>query len=127
MKLRLQANSVRLRLKRGEVEQLARTGRVEEKIVFGPDRDDTFHYVLEVSTTVKVPEARCENRRVVVQVPAAAVAHWAASGEVGMEGTQSLGEQGRLEVLIEKDFACLNGPVEQNADTFPNPLAVTKC
>jgi len=127
MKLRLQSNSIRLRLKRGEVEQLAKTGRVEEKIIFGTNRDDVFRYLIEVSATVAVPEARCGDRLVVVQVPAEAVAHWASSDDVGMETSQALGDQGQLQVLIEKDFACLNGPEEQNVDTFPHPRAGTKC
>jgi hypothetical protein len=32
-----------------------------------------------------------------------------------------------LQVLIEKYFACLDKPDEENVDTFPNPLAGTKC
>jgi hypothetical protein len=35
MKFRLQFNSIRLRLKRSEVEQFARIGRVEERIISG--------------------------------------------------------------------------------------------
>jgi len=114
-------------LKRSEVEQLANTGRIEEKIVFGTNSDDAFHYVLEASASVTALLARCEDRRVVVRLPVDAVARWAASEEVGIEGTQLAGEEGRLDVLIEKDFGCLKGPEEQNRDTFPNPMAGTKC
>ena len=127
MKLRLQSNSIRLRLKRREVEQLAQTGRVEERIIFGTDPEDVFNCVLEVSRVITVPQARCQDRLVIVQVPADSVMRWASSDEVGIETSQSLGDRGQLQVLVEKDFACLNGPEEQNIDTFPNPLAGTKC
>jgi hypothetical protein len=32
-----------------------------------------------------------------------------------------------LQILIEKDFACIDGTDQENADTFPNPLAGLKC
>ncbi len=121
MKLRMQANSVRLRLKRGEVEQLTRMGRVEERISFG-GRDEVFQYVLETSRAISQPKAALSGRGLLVQVPVEAASDWARGNEVGIEA-----HQGGLQILIEKDFACLNGTDEQNADTFPNPLAGTKC
>ena len=127
MKLRLQSNSIRLRLKRGEVEQLAKTGRVEEKVIMGSGVVDTFHYALQTSHSVSTPHAILEAKGILVLVPVEAVTRWATGNDVGIEAILPLGEQGRLQVLIEKDFACLNGPEEQNVDTFPNPLAGTKC
>ncbi len=127
MKCRLQSNSIRLRLKRGEVEQLAKTGRVEESIVFGTSRDEVLRYILEASSTASVPSAHLKAGEIRMEVPAKTVARWASSEEVGMEATQELGGTGSLHILIEKDFACLNGPAEQNVDTFPNPLTGTKC
>ena len=127
MKLRLQSNSIRLRLKRGEVEQLAKTGCVEEKIVMGNGIGDTFHYTLQSSHAVSTPEAILEKKGILVLVPLETVSRWAAGNDVGIEAMLPLGDRGKLQVLIEKDFACLNGTEEQNADTFPNPLAGTKC
>ncbi len=127
MKLRLQANSLRLRLKRGEVDQLVETGRVEETIAFGRGRDDAFRYILESSDSLAAPRVTLKNREVLVQVPSRAVAHWASSDEVGIEAMQSNGDGSELQILVEKDFACLNGTDEQNVDTFANPLAGTKC
>ncbi len=46
MKLRLQFNSIRLRLKRAEVDRLAQNGSVEEKIIIGTEPKDVFRYVL---------------------------------------------------------------------------------
>lgn len=127
MKLRLQSNSIRLRLKRGEVEQLAKTGCVEEKIIMGNEIEDIFHYILESSSAVSAPLAILQKKGILVQVPVETVARWATSDDVGIEAIVSVGNHGELQVLIEKDFACLNGPEEQNVDTFPNPLAGTKC
>jgi len=126
MKLRLAANSIRLRLKKLEVEQLACSGRVEERVCF-TGRHDAFHYVIESSCGVDRVQARFQPNGIVVEVPAAQVAHWATCEQVGIEGIQVAGDSDKLTILIEKDFACLNGSEEQNVDTFPNPLAGTKC
>jgi hypothetical protein len=127
MKLRLQSNSIRLRLKRGEVAQLAMAGCIEEKIVMGSEPNDIFHYVLESSHAVSKVEAHLRDRGVLVQVPVETVIRWAEGDDVGIEAKLPIGNQGHLQVLIEKDFACLDGTDEQNADTFPNPQAGTKC
>jgi hypothetical protein len=127
MKLRLQFNSIRLRLKRGEVEQLAKSGLVEEKIIVGAGLQDVFRYVLESSDATPVPEARLQDKGLFVQVPVETVLRWATGDDVGIETFLLVGNEERLQILIEKDFACLNGTDEQNADTFPHPLAGEKC
>jgi hypothetical protein len=127
MKLRLQSKSIRLRLKRAEVEHLVKTGCVEEKIVFGSGAGDSFTYVLEASPSVSAPQAHLIKNGILVQVPAESASRWAASDVVGIEAILTVGDGERLQVLVEKDFACLNGSEEQNVDTFPNPLAGTKC
>ena len=126
MKLRFQFNSIRLRLKRSEVEQLVKTGRVEEKIVLGVGAQDIFRYVLESSgsATTLVPEMTDGELKVVV--PLEMAMHWAKGSDVGMEGYLPAGDQ-PLQILIEKDFACLDRSDVENADTFPHPLAGTKC
>jgi hypothetical protein len=127
MKLRLQFNSIRLRLKRSEVEQFVRTGRLEEKIVFGDAAGDTLHYVLEASDLMSSPRAGFKAGRIHVQVPTEMVLRWSSGSDIGMESDQPAGDKTQLRILIEKDFACLDGTEEQNFDTFPNPLAGTKC
>jgi hypothetical protein len=124
MKLRLQANSIRLRLKRGEVAQLIARGFVEETISFGSDQ--TLSYRLQISTKLTEPRAVFATGKIEVTVPVETASNWASGNDVGIEANQPAGEL-PLQILIEKDFACLNGPEEQNVDTFPNPLAGTRC
>ena len=127
MKLRLQSNSVRLRLKRGEVEQLVKLGRVEETIIVGDGAEDLFVYALESSPKVFAPKVSLAKNHLLVEVPRETAVRWATGEDVGIETALSVGGGRELRVLVEKDFACLNGPEEQNRDTFPNPLAGTKC
>jgi hypothetical protein len=127
VKLRLQFNSIRFRLKRREVEQLARTGRVEEKILIGSGEAEGFDYVLESTAAVSSPSATVTARGVVVQVPSHEVMKWASTDQIGIEGRQPVDSETSLRILVEKDFACVDGTDEENADTFPNPLAGLKC
>jgi hypothetical protein len=126
MKLRMQSNSIRLRLKQREVDQLAGTGRVEESVSFG-EQENVFRYVLEASSSATKIRAHLKAHGIFVEVPAKEVARWASGNDVGIEFFQRTDGSDQLQILIEKDFACLNGTDEQNADTFPNPLAGTKC
>jgi hypothetical protein len=127
VKLRLQFNSIRFRLKRREVEQLARTGRVEEKILIGSCEGETFDYVLESTAAVFSPRATVTERGVTVQVPSHQVMKWASTDQIGIEGRQPVDSETSLRILVEKDFACIDGTDQENADTFPNPLAGLKC
>jgi hypothetical protein len=127
MKLRLQYNSIRLRLKRSEVEQFARLGRVEERIVLGSSHDANFHYTLEAASAVPSLEVVVTARSIIVRVPIRDAVRWASTDEVSIEDRLSVGGPVTLRILIEKDFACLDGTEEQNADSFPNPLASREC
>jgi hypothetical protein len=127
MKLRLQSNSVRLRLKRGEVDQLVKLGQVQEIILLGDGEDDQLVYTLESSPKVFAPQISLKKNHVLVEVPRDTAVHWATSDDVGIETRISVGGGREVQVLVEKDFACLTGDEEQNRDTFPNPQAGEKC
>src|ERR1700747_1293278 len=127
MKLRLQSNSIRLRLKRSEVDRFLRTGRVEERILSGTADQESFHYLLETNDAVSAPKGAISPGGVVVQVPTADALKWALTNQIGIEGEQAIDSKTSLRILVEKDFACVAGSEEQNADTFPNPLTGQKC
>jgi hypothetical protein len=115
MKLRMHGNSLRLRLNRAEVSRLAETGRVEEVVQFGPGV--AFRYALEAVAEAGGPRALYADGGVRVLVPVAAAREWASTERVEISG-----EQATLSILVEKDFQCLHGESEPDADAFPNPL-----
>lgn len=123
MKLRLQFNSIRLRLKRSEVEQFFETGRVEESIMSGTGDRESFHYLLEATDAVSSPKGWIAPGGIVVQIPLADALNWVLTDKISIAGEQAIDNQTGLRILIEKDFACLDGTDEQNVDTFPNPVA----
>jgi hypothetical protein len=119
VKLRIRADTLRLRLTRSEVDQLCERGRVAQAIHFGPDA--ALKYAVELGSGDRV-QARYEGATITVTLPRALALDWAAGDEVGIFAVQPLPE-GELSLLIEKDFHCLVPRGEQDDDAFPHPKA----
>ena len=116
MKLRIQGNSLRLRLSQKEVSQLRDAGHIESCIEFAPEC--RLLYRLEVSFRAQSVTASLAGDTVRVTAPTHVIANWAESEQVSIEVTSSSG----LYVLIEKDFQCLHKPDHQDVDAYPHPL-----
>ena len=128
MKLRIRGNSIRLRLTKSEVTRFAEKGLVEETVEFGTGEHQKFFYALSFSTDVDALRAVFENNRISVLLPKAQAEQWAQTNQVGIRAEQSLAGNKTLQILIEKDFACLEKrPSEDDADTYENPLAGKAC
>ena len=118
MKLRLQGDSLRLRLTRPEVYQLAEAGRVESAMHVAPGA--ALVYGLRAADADALT-ATFDGATLTVLVPRAWVGPWADGDAVGFEGTTDAGDGRTLTLLVEKDFACLHRRAD-DADAFPNPL-----
>lgn len=127
MKLRIQGNSLRLRISRSDLTLFLETGFLEETAYFGPEAGAELTYALARDNSRQAVEVKSLPHRVEVILPGEAVQGWAATDQVGISAEIDLGVRGRLSVLVEKDFACLDRSAESNADTFPNPLSVHAC
>ena len=117
MKLRIQGNSLRLRLTQKEVVRLHDCGRVESSIEFAPGR--ALAYALEGSPDATSVTANFDGQSILVTVPAPLMTEWAEGDRVSIEGPLQAGVQ----LLIEKDFQCLHKPDHHDPDAYPNPLA----
>jgi hypothetical protein len=127
MKLRMKENSMRLRVSRSEVTRLLAGDRLEETIRFGPEAGARFTYALQQKPFVSTPTVEYAENTVVVLLPADRAKTWCVTDQVGIAENISLGDLESLALLIEKDFACLDGSDEDNQDTFANPNAGAKC
>ncbi len=127
MKIRIQRNSLRLRLSRSEVSKLLAGHRLEETIHFGPEANANFTYVLQQEPSESRPAVQYAGNKVTIGVPANQAHLWGVTGQVGIAEDIELGERGTLALLIEKDFACLDGREEESQDKFPNPNAGAAC
>jgi len=110
-------------LTRSEVEQFAETGRVDETIEFTPAAGGRLEYAL-VAGQDRV-RAAIDGGRITIFLPQAAADEWVATDRVGIEGSQSLGDGRHLNILVEKDFACLDRrPGDEDLNAFAHPLSV---
>lgn len=121
MKLRIKGNSMRLRIARSEVARLVADGRVAETIRFAAAPEARLTYALEAAPECEKVSVLYRPQEVAVLIPSAEARAWAASDQVGIYANLQVDDQQTLELIVEKDWACLDRSDADNQDTFPNP------
>jgi len=125
MKIRIRGDSIRLRLKRSEVEKIASGEALVEDTHFP---GATLQYRLESAEGAEF-EAEFADNMLSIRLPAVDVARWATTDEVSLLAEQDVGGQRTLSLLVEKDFECLSPghhrSGEDDTDTYPHPDAGT--
>ena len=119
MKLRIQDDSLRLRLSRGDLRTLDETGAVEATMHVAPGA--VLRYIFRAAEVSHLG-AEVEGATVTVSVPREWVDGWEEDAHVGFEGTQDAGDGRTLRLLVEKDFDCLHKRPDET-DLFPHPDA----
>jgi hypothetical protein len=121
MKLRIQGDSLRLRLTRSEVAGLHESGVVEETAHFLGGQGLTYR--IRKSSGNEGICAQLADGTITVHVPSGAVEAWATSDDVGLAA-----RAGVLRIAIEKDFRCLTRSREEDeADAYPHPAEQLSC
>ena len=120
MKLRIKHNTLRLRVSRSDLASLLATGRIESTIHFTGVAGEKCTYALETKQATDVPGLEYRIAEVTVILPTTQAKTWNDTDQVGIYVFRDLGMGERLELLIEKDFACLDLSDADNEDTFPN-------
>ena len=119
MKLRIRGNSVRLRVSKPELTEIAATGAAADAVRFAPGV--ALRYGIEVRPAGTVT-AEFAAGVVRVLVPQSSIDVWLRPDEVSIEGQQAIGNGEFLRILVEKDYTCLaprSG--EDDGDLFANP------
>lgn len=101
MKLRIEEETLTLRLKRSEIAELAAKGRLEVAMPLGEGQ--AFRYRLEAADVPAIAVAWAEGV-LAVQLPQGAAAGWANSGQLGFARAIDLGAGKSLTVRVEWDF-----------------------
>ena len=116
MKLRIQGDSIRLRLTVGEVAAIGRGEAVRETTHLEGER---FGYSLTPLADATVVAAAFDGGLMRVTLPTRMAQRWAETEEVSLHGAA-----GAVSILVEKDFDCLEPRAgDEKLDTFPNPKA----
>jgi len=119
MKLRIRGNSLRLRVSKTELLQIAEQGSAEDSIRFAPGTE--WRYGIEIKPSGDVA-AQFGANSLRVLLPKARVEQWLDDQQVSIEGHQAVGEGKTLRILVEKDYTCLAPRTgEDDSDLFVNP------
>ncbi len=125
MKLRIRANTIRLRLGREDLRRLVEQGSVTDVLRFGPGEEMTLSYGVEAASGISGFDCRYRPGEIRVLMADELCRRLNDSDDVGFEGEIGIGEGMTLGLNVEKDFACLK-PRDPSEDegTFPHPDAV---
>jgi hypothetical protein len=112
VKVRIEKNSIRLRLRKSELEVLHSGAAIGETLHFSPDNKLQFELIIsKKSMTI---ESFFEDKKVLVSLPFEQFLTWYESQQVSIDFTTD----SQMYVLIEKDFPCKDRPEEDQSDTF---------
>lgn len=114
MKLRIKGNSARLRLSKTDVEKLCRESFIEESTFFG---DSVFKYSLQAIGNSDILTAKFESGEMKVFIPSSFIKDWNNNDTVGFNSSPDAS----LQIIVEKDFKCLDETTEDQSDNFENP------
>ena len=120
MKIRLLGNTIRLRTKMHETADLREKGMIEEVLEFGPDESARLRFQLYAGEDVFEIEQHEMTIRIIV--PRTLIETWADTDLVGFEESITTSKGSMITVLVEKDFACLDGDREDEAGSYENPM-----
>jgi hypothetical protein len=127
MKLRIKGNSLRLRVSRSELGRFLAGEEIAETIRFAAAPEAKLTYALARGTQASAAIVRYRPQEVMVLLSQEQVQGWSRESEVGVYTLVDIAPEGLLELIVEKDFACLDRSDEANKDTFANPLMGSVC
>ncbi len=120
MKIRIKANSVRLRLTKPDIDNFGQDGYLEEKTEFPAS---TFTYAIQKLFDGTTLDASFTDQKLTVFVPHKIQEEWISTDKVGFSHELPLGENKSLFLLIEKDYKCTDGEAtEDQSDYFDHPV-----
>ncbi|MFD2998915.1 DUF7009 family protein [Pontibacter toksunensis] len=122
MKIRILGNSLRFRLKQPEVSHFQQHGIITEIIEFGPDPTNQLCFTLEITTKSEFAVDYALGQ-VTIHVPGHVAEDWSNNDQVGFNAKVNTGKGRGIELLVEKDFLCLDRGEEENKGAYPNPNA----
>lgn len=117
MKLRCTHNSLRIRVKKSDLDTLQTHKIVTESLQFAPQV--SLEFSLSIDAQIQEVHASFTNNQITVTLPHDIAQQWINTSQVGIEVQQGLGSaEENLHVLIEKDFPCNDREDEDKTDTF---------
>ena len=122
MKLRIKGNSVRYRLSQSEVAQFNQNEYIEDYVDFLAGK---LIYALQATKTIDSLQIDYSNNKIIMFFPSTEIEKWTTTELVGYKNSIPLSNGSNMQLILEKDFVCLDDVEEDQGDNFPNPKS--KC
>ena len=119
MKLRIQGNSLRIRIRQQELADLNSLGQVVEAVTIGVTPAERLEYALVTADTDSLSVSFVD-QRITVHLPVGIVTEMVETDRVGIASEVTIAAHQMLAVRVEKDFKCLT-PRDEDTDAFPHP------
>ena len=116
MKLRMTHNSIRIRMRKSELQELQTAGSCSDQVGF--PNGNTLTFSISLSSEHDHLRADLSDHTIAIYVPNEVGMQWIETNKVGMSMEVPLSKDASLSLLIEKDFPCLDRPNEDKSDTF---------
>lgn len=116
MKLRCTTDSIRIRIRKSELAQLAQNRMIEEQVRLGGGIALRFRLIID--PTIAGVQAKLAEHLLIVGLPEGLGQQWIESNEVSVESYQMIEGEDQLHILVEKDFPCQDRESEDKSDTF---------
>jgi hypothetical protein len=120
MKLRINQQSIRLRLSQNDIANLRLNSTVSVPLFWGMEEDDLLVYKLSIIEE-GVSQVKIKAEEINVMVLKNAIENWLKNDAVVSFECSFPTRSQPLKVLIERDFKCLTPRKEDEGDLFENP------
>jgi len=124
MKLRINRNSVRIRIDQEDLKTLISETCIEQSLAFGDDPLLRLTYSIKIDSGITgPPQVDYHAGRIQVRLSPQDAEEWNSTDRIGFDNEQTFGAN-TVRLLLEKDFACLDRPqarAEEDQHAFLNP------
>ncbi len=87
---------------------------------------NNFTYAVAAKENISNLQAEFQGDTITLFLPKNESIKWPDNERVGYENKMVLNDGQVLNLLLEKDFVCLDERTEDQSDNYPNPAATTK-
>ena len=120
MKLRINNQSIRLRLSQNDIAYLRANHNISESLCWGPHENNLLVYKLSLAEE-GVSQVKIKSEEINIIVSKSEIAQWLQHEELVSFEFCVATHSGPLMVLIERDFKCLTPRKENEDGLFENP------
>ena len=124
MKLRVSGNSLRIGVSRPELERFLAGGPIEDTAYIDELSSSAMKCALKTALQFPPMKVQYGLRGLTIVLSEEQAKIWGRDGMVGIYSTLNIGLAGNFEIIVEKDFGCIDQRLEMAPEPIgPSPIA----